>query len=294
MQYDPEEDDQRPHASLASGGMLTAADIAELEEEEEPQKKKRRPKMEWRLFVGGFGFPWSQGAVMRWLLIALWAAVAGSLAHLAITLGIDQGLGEGNMCQTIAAMLAAIGATLVGMCCAAVASIHGLTILLETTAGNDRMENWPNVALFLDWAHDLWFVFNAAAVSVMLGLGLDWLLPGLLGQSGATVAVTVFFVFPVVLLCTLETDSAFLPVSTVVLASLGRHGVAWLAFYLQAVGLLAAAGALAYYLGRELEPRFAIPLDALLFSAAVMIYFRLLGRLAFYCSVEPELEEVGP
>ena len=105
------------------------------------------------------------------------------------------------------------------------------------------------------------------------------------------VAITVFFLFPILLLCTLETDSPFLPVSSVVFASLGRHGIAWLAFYLQAGSLLAAA-ALVYYLVPQLEPRLAIPLAALLFSAVVMIYFRLLGRLAFYCSVEPEEEEV--
>ena len=40
------------------GGTLTAADIEALEEDEGPRKKKRRrPKMEWQLFVGGFGFP---------------------------------------------------------------------------------------------------------------------------------------------------------------------------------------------------------------------------------------------
>ncbi len=78
-----------------------------------------------------------------------------------------------------------------------------------------------------------------------------------------------------------------------VFASLGRHGIAWLAFYFQAGSLLAAAAALVYYLAPpQLDLRLGIPLAALLFSAVVMIYFRLLGRLAFYCSVEPEEEEV--
>ncbi len=290
-EYDLEEDNARPHGALASGGMLTEADIAALEEEEAPRKKKRRPKMEWRLFVGGFGFPWTQGAVMRWLLLGLWATVAGWLGYTAFALGIGQALDEGNMVETIVAVIAAVAATAAGICCFAVAAIHGLTILLETTAGNDRMESWPNVILFLDWVHDLWFIFNTAALSLTLGLGIGWLLPGLFGGREATVAATVFFVFPILLLCTLETDSAFLPVSPVVFASLGKHGIAWLAFYLQAVGLLAAA-VFVYYPVWQLQPSLAIPLTALLFAAVVMIYFRLLGRLAFYCSVEPEPEEV--
>ncbi len=292
-EYDLKEDSPPPRGSLASGGRLTATDIQALEEDEEPRKKKRRrPKMEWQLFIGGFGFPWSPGAVMQWLLIALWAMAAGWLARSAIGLGIDQPLGGASMYQTIVAMLAALAAMIAGVGCGAIAAIHGLTILLETSAGNDRMENWPNVSFFLDWIGDLWFMINTAAVSVVLGLGLDWLMPGLLGSRESMVAITVFFLFPILLLCTLETDSPFLPVSTVVLASLGRHGIAWLAFYLQAGSLLALAAALVYYLGPQLEARLAIVLAALLFSAVVMIYFRLLGRLAFYCSVEPKKEEV--
>ena len=290
-EYDLEGDDATLRGSSASVGRLSQADIDKLEEDDEPQKKKRRPKMEWQLFLGGFGFPWTPGAVMQWLLIAIWAAMAGWLTHSAIALGIDQPLGEANMYQTIVAMLAALGALIAGVGCAGVAAIHGLTILLETTAGNDRMENWPNVGLFLDWIGQLFFMFNTAAISVVLGLGLDWLLPDLLGSREVTVAITVFFVFPILLLCTLETDSPFLPVSSVVLASLGRQGIAWLAFFIQSGSLLAAAAAMVYYLGPQLEPRLAIPLAALLFSAVVMIYFRLLGRLAFYCSVEPDEEE---
>ena len=93
-------------------------------------------------------------------------------------------------------------------------------------------------------------------------------------------------------MCTLETDSPFLPVSPVVFGSLGRHYIAWLAFYAQAGSLLGAAGVALWYLGpAHVRPRLAIPVAALTLSAVVMIYFRLLGRLAFYCTTEPEEEE---
>jgi hypothetical protein len=107
------------------------------------------------------------------------------------------------------------------------------------------------------------------------------------------IAITIFFAFPILLLCTLETDSPFLPVSAVVFASLGRHAIAWLAFFLQAGLLLVAAAAAVAFVGPLLDPRLAIPLAGLLFSTVVMIYFRLLGRLAFYCSVESEGEEAA-
>ena len=271
---------------------LTTSEIEALEAEEEPQKKKRRrPTMEWSLFLGGFGFPWTPGAVLQWLLIAIWAAAAGWLTHAALAMGIGQPFGEANMYQAILAILAALGAVIAGVGGAGIAAIHGLTILLETASGNDRMENWPNVSFFLEWIGNLFHIFNSAALSVVLGLGLDWLLPNLLGAREITVAITVFFLFPIFLLCTLETDSAFLPVSSVVLASLGRQCLAWLAFFAQSGSLLTAAAALVYYLGPQLDMRLAIPLAALLFSAVVMIYFRLLGRLAFYCTVEVKEEE---
>jgi hypothetical protein len=284
-------DEAEPRESASMVGLLTAADVEALEQEEPPQKKKRRrPRMEWQLVVGGFGFPFSPGAVKRWLLIAIWAALTGWLVHSAVAMGIGQSLGTGDISRTIAALLAACGAMIASVACVGVAGIHGLTILLETTAGNDRIECWPNVGLFLEWAGQLWFLFNAALLSVLLGLGLHWMLRGTLPSREAIVAATVFFTFPILLLCVLESDSPFLPVSAAVLVSLVRHALAWFAFYLQAGGLLGIAAAMGYFLAPRLDLRLLIPLAALFFSAVVMIYFRLLGRLAFYCTIEPELE----
>jgi len=301
MLYKPRR--RREYASTMSDtpvarGKLTNADIEALENDEEPhtkrKKKRRRPKLEWQLFVGGFGFPWSPGAVMQWLLIAMWASVAGWLIHSAIVLGIsDRGLVESNVYQTIVAFLAAMGALVAGLSCAGVTAIFGLTILLETTAGNDRIEDWPNVALFLDWIGDLWFIFNAAVVSVTLGLCVAWMSPEFLETRAATVAIAVFCVFPIVLLSVLETDSPFLPVSSVVIASLWRYGIAWLAFYAQAGGLLAAVSTAFDYLAlQRVQPPLAIAIAAMLFSAVVMIYFRLLGRLAYFCSLETGKEDL--
>jgi hypothetical protein len=290
-EYELREDDESPTARAAARGTLTVAELEALDAEEEPKKKRRRPKMQWQLVIGGFGFPWTRGAVMRWLLIAAWATVAGWLTRWAVDLGIGQSFVEANIYHTIVALLAAFGAIVTGGACASIAGIHGMTILLETTAGNDRIENWPNVSFFLDWIGQLWFLFNTVVVSLFLGFGFHWLLADILGSRLYTVTVVVFFAFPLLLLCTLETDSPFLPASAVVFASLGRNGIAWLAFYCQASCLLAAEAVIAYYLTGSLEPRMAIPLIALLFAAGVMIYFRLLGRLAFYCSCEPEIQE---
>ena len=68
--------------------------------------------------------------------------------------------------------------------------------------------------------------FQAAYAVALLGFGLDWLLPGALGSREAMVAVTLYVVFPIFLLCVLETDSPFLPFSMVVFAAIPKGGKA--------------------------------------------------------------------
>ena len=182
-----------------------------------------------------------RAAGLQWLLIAIWAAVTGLLTRSALLLGLHQEL-ERPTCTRPSRTSGGLGAPLAGLCCVGIAAIHGMTILLETTAGNDRMENWPNVGLSLDWAGELWYIFNTAVVSILLGLGLDWFCVNPPTIRDIPVMIVVFVTFPILLLCTLESGSPFVPISARVFVSLGRHTVAWLTFYLQSGSLLAAAG----------------------------------------------------
>jgi hypothetical protein len=277
------EGDTAGHRTVAKAIERVAVDDqAEAEEDE-----LRRPTMEWNLFLGGFGFPWTPSAVMRWGLISIWAVMAGWLAAKAWEVGV------GNMYSAVAGTLTGLGAAIFGTGCVCVAAIHGLTILTETSAGNDRIETWPNLGLFLEWLGNLFYVVNAAMLCVALGFGLDWLMSG---ARPIVIGAVTFFLFPILLLCELEAGSAFLPVSGPVFASLWRRGLAWLLFYLETGCLLAAAGGLVVYVGAGINQplRFGwVVLGALLFSAVVMIYFRLLGRLAYFCSVETEDEAEG-
>jgi hypothetical protein len=250
--------------------------------ERKPERRRPRAASQWNLSAGSFAFPWTPGALTRWLLISTWAATTFWLVRSALAWGIGSPL-SGNLYTEILALLTAMGAVLFGTASAAVAAIHGLTILTETSAGNHRIECWPNVAMFVEWAGDVFYIVNAAALSVAPGFALGWLVPG---ARVPIIGGTVFVLFPILLLCELEANSAFLPVSGLVLASFRRHGPAWLLFFAESGGLLAAAGAFAYFLGPKIDERLGIVLAALLFAAVVMIYFRLLGRLAWCCSVE--------
>ena len=71
----------------------------------------------------------------------------------------------------IESVLTGLGAIVFGAVFAALASIHGLTILTETAAGNDRIERLANIGLFLEWFGNLFYVINAAALAAALACG---------------------------------------------------------------------------------------------------------------------------
>ena len=74
------------------------------------------------------------------------------------------------------------------------------------------------------------------------------------------------------------------------LATLWKRGLYWLLFYAETGCLLAAGAALAALAARWIDSRLGVLLGGPLFAAVVMIYFRLLGRLAWFCSIETDEE----
>jgi hypothetical protein len=297
----PQGDDEYEIADEPAEHPAVAEAVQRLESHDDqdgPEVQRwRRSPMEWNRFRDGFGFPWMPGAVSRWIFISVMAIIPLWLAGVALALGIGGGGSAGNevgaFAGAVAGVLAGMGAVVFGVVFAALAAIHGLTILTETSAGNDRIECWPNIWLFLDWIGNLFYVFNAAVICVALACGLGWLVPG---ARAAVTGLTVFFLFPLLLLCELEANSAFMPVSGLVFATLWRCGRSWLSFYVESACLLVAAGTLLALFGRNnggyLGRYLGVILAGLLFAAVVMIYFRLLGRLGWLCSIEME-EEAG-
>ena len=184
-------------------------------------------------------------------------------------------------------VLAGLGAIVFACVFAVLAAIHGLTIVTETSAGNDRIESWPDLGLFLNWVGNLFYVFNAAVLCLALAQLLNWLVPG---AHAAIVGVTTFLLFPILLLCELEANSAFLPVSRLVFTSLWRQGRCWLLYYAESACLLLAAAAFVAFAGPLMGRTVGTALVGALFAAVAMIYFRLLGRLAWHCSIEAEDE----
>ena len=252
------------------------------------------PPPRWPMLSGVFSFPWYRECWPRWLTLSVWGGAAGYLGYSALLLSNSVAGGLGSLGPGIFALLSSAVAACMAFAWLAMTSIDGLTILTVTAAGNDRIEQWPDLSLFIDWIADVFFVVNSVALSVSAGWGLRWLLDLLAWPSGFAMPVVVVVLFPFFLMSMLETNSRVLPFSPAVFRSLFRHKLAWIVV-LWGDGPGGGGGG-----RRRGRPPCNGPVSAWRFrparrysAAALMIYFRLLGRLGWCCTVgSPAPEDV--
>jgi len=244
------------------------------------------PPPRWPLLSGVFTFPWRHGTWEKWLSLSVAATLIGGMGLFGWSLGRGIGLGAG-IGATGPAVLSMLFMVLAGtLACGwtGVLFINLLTILGDTAAGADDVGDWPDPTAFLDWAGKTFFVTDSLAVSVLAGKGVSWLLdrveqPGIYAMVGLPLVL-----FPLVLLSMLEMNSPLVPLSTTVCRSLVDHWRAWIGFYLETILLAAAIGGILIAALLPQSGLVGIPLLILLvfaLVAALMIYFRLLGRLAW-------------
>jgi hypothetical protein len=179
-----------------------------------------------------------------------------------------------------------------------VSSVYLLTVLQDTAIGRDAIESWPE-GFFVDWIADGLFVVVPLSLSFLPGV----LLAQLALCAGTTrelytetVAVcgvlSAFVAFPFLMLSSLEAGSAFVPVSRRIRRSFSLLPRGWLMFYFLSGGMAVAGLAAATF---AFSSRLVVSLVSMVMLAAIlMLYFRLLGRLAWCCReavAEAETEE---
>jgi hypothetical protein len=159
-----------------------------------------------------------------------------------------------------------------------------LAIVRDTGNGCDRIQDWPKLA-FVDWFIDGLYLFNSLCVSVLPGIVLNWFLK----QCGLTTNTLlpflmpgcIFFFFPIVLLSLLEKGSLFGIISPPVYQALWVAWRGWMAFYgISFVLLVAVVASVTSMVFVHQFWIVAVPILTLTFAG--FIYFRSLGRLAWY------------
>ncbi|MFZ5833013.1 MAG: hypothetical protein ACOY3P_23245, partial [Planctomycetota bacterium] len=218
------------------------------------------------------------------LILGIFSAGALTVASAHFAGQVQVGAGYMAMGPGIIALILAAGAMVVGLSVATVFALAGLSILSDTAAGNDRIENWPDAIGFFDGIGSAFFVFNAGFLSCVAGAGLAALFREIGWEGVIGYPVAIFVLFPLLLLSMLDNASPLLPVSLNVFGSLWWRAGAWTLFYVQSFVIFALAGAAVWATLRTERLLLVSFVAATALATVGMIYFRLLGRVAWCCS----------
>ncbi len=230
-------------------------------------------------FRGVFTFPFYRSSMAYWVALSVGLMFVVLPPMFAFMLALrPNGPGWGW-----AAVASAMGAV-AGLLWILMTSSSCLAILQDTAEGCDEVENWPE-GQFFEWLFDASYVLSATLLATAVGLGVTRLV-GWLGYSWWPIWVIVSWVtFPLVLMSMLEAGSPLLPFSWPIMRSMLLVWWAWLIFYVEAtlvVGVGVGLGALVtiptHYWGSPVALALAV--------TVLMIYFRLMGRLVWFCSHE--------
>jgi hypothetical protein len=240
-----------------------------------------RPIMpRWPLVSGVIPFLFSRSVPVVWLLLSL--AFAGSTWVLMT--GIAMAAGAGAFVGVF--MIAGGSATV--MICTAAAYSCLLQIIMESSEGNRTVYHWP---AFTDWLVSLLWIGVAVPMSALPGAAIGHI-PGLSDDPRVTPllsAVSVLILLPIIILSQLDINSPAGILSGRILTSLWRCPFSWMFFYFEIAAMAAICGG-ATYLVEEHYPNAALWL-MLLYMAALILFARLLGRLAWRLAEAMPLED---
>lgn len=186
----------------------------------------------------------------------------------------------------LTAVLTAIALAITGITCQ--------TILQDTANGDDWVTQWPSSG-YLDWITDAFPFAFAVFFALLPGAALTWF-TRLLGLpfdvSWLLLGVSVFLFFPLAQLSLLETGTLTNPLSLPILKSVRDEFLLWVAFYLTSFLIVLPVAITISMLTLD-APTLIVLGFALVWTLALFVYFRLLGRLAWICQVRPMQREPG-
>lgn len=227
----------------------------------------------WAFFSGVFTFPWWPNAIGKWTFFSIFLSITGLLAVQIMTALAS---------AWPLAVVLAIVASLVGVFAFSYGAACMVDIVVNTAYNNDKAADWPDVdwrdrlAVFVRVGYLLVFsIVPAAALASVLSLA-----PLGANAFNSVFAVGTFVLFPIIFLSSMEADSIW-PLSAPTWRSLKIAWPGWLVFY--AVSALLGFGVFVVDIAATAAIETLAPLVVGPFAAAALfIYARLLGRLAWF------------
>jgi hypothetical protein len=218
---------------------------------------------------------------VRTIILSLWSIMPPVVWYAAVTR-----LATSAATVAFSSALLFAAAIVCGLLWFSVLSGTVMAVLRDTSEGCNEIESWPGY-VFLDWIGEPVHVFCAVCMSAVPGAAVAWLLSKLnvapVEVIWITGPVSIFIMFPIVLISTLETNSMFGVLSWPVLRTLKRSADGWLKFYVAAAAMIAAAVGVSWA-ASGLGVLVGLIVAAIADPIGWMIYFRLLGRLAWFCA----------
>ena len=277
----------RPDVRLAR---IEPGDTRAVEEAKTSGIVRVRPvPPQWPFLSGIFGFLWNPGTWPRLVGLMLGLLLVLPPGIFALSLMITPNLGLVSAIPWFGAMVMFAAGALACMAWGFVAFPIFLAVVRDTAEGNDEIESWPEPP-YIDWVGEFFQVFNSVSVSVLCGVAAYQLLYSLGMRTALVLPLGVFFLFPVALLSMLEGDSALKALSLPVVGSLFSVWWAWGLFYLETAVLVGAFLLLAVGTLLLVGP-WGLLLVGTLWVPILMLYFRLLGRVAWCCTQGSDRED---
>lgn len=228
-----------------------------------------------RPFVSNvFGFPFQGSVVGQWMVISGGFCFFALLALVIISLY----QGASSMISGVAAFIA-LPAFWIGLWTFSFAAACSLRIVEETAAGNNEIRDWMEGG-WKEWVWQLFYLLYIAAIPLAVAWPIVKLTGRTYAEASIPLAVVEFLFFPIALLSALEQDSVWLPLSPPVLKSLLKVFGGWLVFYFFSACVAAVCGGVVYLSIQYASFALAFVIGPF-FAAAMIVYFRLVGRLGW-------------
>jgi hypothetical protein len=257
-------------------------------------RRKRPPAPRLPLWSGVYGFPWHASALRAWFLFGIGLALValmGAGLHYVIDLYTASDMGIGSIWFRVL-ILYMKGFVLFLLWTGTFAGSFFLETIQDTAAGNHEVD-WPDDSIwekFFTFFYILWIFFCSA---VPFGIAAA----PLRGELGFAVfrwslVPSAIFVLPCVLLCALANNSWWMLWNTDVLRNLLLRPLVLLVVCVMSAVLLAPCVALGYLTIMYYQNFvFLAPVTGFVWSACLLIYGRLLGRVGWIISGQQELAE---
>ncbi len=182
-----------------------------------------------------------------------------------------------------------VGAVIVGLWVLSYAA-HSFLVVLESTAAGQDEVRWPDEPMF-DWLWKLWYLaWLVGFWLVPVWFLLDGVFTRLLGLPAVGVypllVIVIWLLFPVSLFSSLSANVRWAVLRPAILRQLFRQGHVMVVVWLIAGGLVVGAGVLGY-LALRLETWLLLPVAGLAGATVLLLYARLLGRVAWLLADQP-------